>query len=170
MADVLVKVAFCFSMLTLTAFVQVPIMGYDYPLLFITCFLLTQLFRRNYALIAVMIYLVIGLSGLPVFTYGGGFTYVHEASFGYLLCLIPLALLGFFWKHIPLSMFGFRYIKNFSVVAIVVAHVCGFMYLLISGRLSFDNFMGLSFYPLLYDMVLGTLLIMVLPESESYEY
>jgi len=157
-------------MLTLTAFVQVPVMGYDYPLLFITCFLLTQIFRRNYALIAVMIYLVVGLSGLPVFTYGGGFAYAHLPSFGYLLSLIPLALLGFFWKHIPLSMFGFRYIKNFSIAAVPVAHVFGFMSLLISGKLSFDNFMGLSFYPLLYDMVLACLVVMLLPESESYEY
>lgn len=170
MADVLVKVAFCFSMLTLTAFMQVPIMGYDYPLLFVTCFLLTQIFRRNYALIATMIYLVVGLSGLPVFTYGGGFGYVHEPSFGYLLSLIPLALLAFFWKHIPLSMFGFRYVKNFSLAAIPVAHFCGFSYLFITGQLNFNNFMGLSFYPFLYDMVIGTIFVIVLPESESYEY
>ena len=157
-------------MLTLTAFLQVPLCGYDYPLLFSTCFVLTQIFRRNYALIATMIYLVVGLSGLPVFTYGGGFSYVREASFGHLLSLIPLALLGFFWKHIPLSMFGFRYIKNFSVAAIPVAHFCGFIYLLFSAQLSFDNFMGLSFYPFLYYLLLGIFFVIILPESESYVY
>ncbi len=38
---------------------------------------------------AQMIYIALGLTGQPIFSYGGGLSYLQEPSFGYLLGFIP---------------------------------------------------------------------------------
>ena len=38
------------------------------------------------------VYVLLGLVGLPIFTLGGGFGYVFQPTFGFLLGLIPSAL------------------------------------------------------------------------------
>lgn len=40
------------------------------------------------------LYVALGLLGLPIFTLGGGFSYVLQPSFGFLLGLIPAAALA----------------------------------------------------------------------------
>jgi biotin transport system substrate-specific component len=43
--------------------------------------------------LSVVLYLALGLSGVPVFTNGGGFSYVHEPTFGYLIGFVPAVIL-----------------------------------------------------------------------------
>jgi biotin transport system substrate-specific component len=46
--------------------------------------------------ISVMVYILIGLMGVPVFAAGGGLTYIFRPGFGFLLGFIPAAfLIGF---------------------------------------------------------------------------
>lgn len=40
-----------------------------------------------------VLYLLLGLSGIPVFSQGGGLMYLAQPTFGYLLGLIPMAFL-----------------------------------------------------------------------------
>jgi biotin transport system substrate-specific component len=65
---------------------------------------------KNAAALAQMAYLVLGLAlfqvfGLPVFTQGGGLSYLREPGFGYLLGFVPAGwltgYLAFLW---PLSL------------------------------------------------------------------
>ncbi|MCI8477929.1 MAG: biotin transporter BioY [Oscillospiraceae bacterium] len=46
-----------------------------------------------YGAISQAVYVLLGLSGLPVFTQGGGLGYIVQPSFGFLLGLIPAAFL-----------------------------------------------------------------------------
>ena len=50
-----------------------------------------------------LVYVLLGLCGLPIFTMGGGLGYVFQPSFGYLLGLIPAAwIIGKLQeKHLP---------------------------------------------------------------------
>lgn len=43
--------------------------------------------------ISVIVYLLIGLLGVPVFAAGGGFTYIFRPGFGFLLGFVPAAFL-----------------------------------------------------------------------------
>ncbi len=43
--------------------------------------------------LSVLVYLLIGLLGLPVFAAGGGFTYIFRPGFGFLLGFVPAAFL-----------------------------------------------------------------------------
>ncbi|MGN0427679.1 MAG: biotin transporter BioY [Agathobacter sp.] len=51
--------------------------------------------------ISVLVYLLIGLLGVPVFAAGGGFTYIFRPGFGFLLGFIPAAFsIGYISKKI----------------------------------------------------------------------
>lgn len=50
------------------------------------------------AVAAVLIYIIMGLAGLPLFTQGGGFMYITKYSFGYILGFIPMSLLTGLYK------------------------------------------------------------------------
>lgn len=47
----------------------------------------------RYGALSQLVYIVLGLIGLPVFTAGGGIAYVFQPTFGFLLALIPAAWL-----------------------------------------------------------------------------
>ena len=51
--------------------------------------------------LAVLLYVVIGLLGLPIFAAGGGLAYIVEPSFGYLIGFIAGAYVtGIIWKKL----------------------------------------------------------------------
>ncbi|MCS7030049.1 MAG: biotin transporter BioY [Gloeomargarita sp. SKYG116] len=66
---------------------------------------------RSVATVAVVAYLTLGLTGWPVFTAAGGWTYIYQPGFGYLVGMIPGAWvcgdLAFRWpvtlEHLALA-------------------------------------------------------------------
>lgn len=58
---------------------------------FFTC-MAGVLLGAKYGALSQAVYVLLGLVGLPIFTAGGGFTYVLQPTFGFLLGLIPAAL------------------------------------------------------------------------------
>ncbi len=171
----LIKIIFCFSLLCLAAFVQLPLLQYDtaidaftpynYSLIYIVCFALSLVGRNNYAFFAVLIYLAAGLCGLPIFAFGGGWQYVFEPSFGYLIGLIPLSALAFYirynWDALGIKTFNNRSIL--PLLALVVAHVFGLVYLLILREFNLHNLLSMSAYQFIYDIFWAHLLIIFLP-------
>ena len=49
------------------------------------------LLGRRWGALSQAVYVLLGLVGLPIFTMGGGFGYVFQPTFGFLLGLIPAA-------------------------------------------------------------------------------
>ncbi|MDD9898521.1 MAG: biotin transporter BioY [Candidatus Melainabacteria bacterium] len=174
MLQATISVIFCYTLLCLSNFVELPLWSfdpttgaltsYDYRLLYIVCFILSTSFRNNYALIAVGLYLISGLAGLPIFAFGGGVNYVFEPSFGYLLGLIPLSLLAFYAKiHIPeIGVRTFRDRSVLPLMGLVIAHGLGLIYLLVTQRLDLSNFASMSLYQIFYDIFLAHLVIIAL--------
>ncbi len=168
-----IKISFCFAALCLPAFVELNLLRYDFQLdnycfyeyytLYVICFLLSLIFKNNYIFAAVVIYLLAGLCGLPIFAFGGGWQYIYEPSFGYLLGLIPLSILGFFFRyHLP--HYGFHVFgRNLTpVLALWSAHLIGFVFLLCTQRLSMTSFESLGLWQLFYDTILGILICLAL--------
>lgn len=74
------------------AFIQIPVPGMDYfTLQFFFVLMAGMLLGRKLGALAVGVYVLLGLFGLPIFAAGGGFTYVLRPSFGYLLGFIVTA-------------------------------------------------------------------------------
>ena len=82
---------------------------------------------KNAAALAQIAYVVLGLFKLPVFAQGGGWDYLQQPSFGYILGFIPGAwLCGF------LAFQGKRRLESLAfsaVCGLVVIHLCGTIYL-----------------------------------------
>ncbi|WP_374191980.1 biotin transporter BioY [Chroococcus sp. FPU101] len=81
----------------------------------------------NAGLLSQIAYVLLGLAWVPVFAQGGGWNYLTEPSFGYLLGFIPGSwLCGWlaFRKRTNLESLAFS-----SLCGLVVIHLCGLVYL-----------------------------------------
>jgi len=71
-----------------------------------------------------LVYLVLGLIGLPVFSGGGGPAYVASPTFGYLLGFIPAsALAGFLMKGRPFTPFAVIAVSGLSMLTVYAVGV-----------------------------------------------
>ena len=87
----LVFTALFAALTALGAFLQIPVKPVAVTLQFLFTAMAGILLGRRYGALSQLVYVVLGLVGLPVFTNGGGFGYVFQPSFGFLLGLIPCA-------------------------------------------------------------------------------
>lgn len=72
-------------MTAIGAFIKIPLPIVPFTLQIIVVFLAGALLGSKRGLQSQLVYLFVGLAGLPVFTQGGGFTYVLQPTFGYLI-------------------------------------------------------------------------------------
>ena len=88
------------------AFMRIP-MGYSsVTLQYLFTAMAGLLLGRKWGALSQLIYVCLGLVGLPIFTMGGGFGYVFQPTFGFLLGLIPSAfVIGKMAKR-PLTFWG----------------------------------------------------------------
>lgn len=73
------------------AFLHFPLGALSVTLQFLFTALAGVLLGAKWGAISQIVYVCIGLVGLPVFTMGGGLSYIFQPSFGFLLGLIPAA-------------------------------------------------------------------------------
>ena len=76
-------VAVAVLLIAISGWIKIPLpipITFQFATIALLCFLLGE-----YCTVAVSVYIVMGLIGLPVFAEGGGFSYVLNPTFGYLL-------------------------------------------------------------------------------------
>lgn len=118
----LVLVALFASLTSVGAFMRIPMWPVPLTLQFMFTALAGVLLGGKRAAMSQLIYLLIGLAGIPVFTQGGGITYALKPSFGFLIGLIPSAyVIGAMTK------------KNGTIVAIAKACIAGLAVLYLIG-------------------------------------
>lgn len=80
------------ALIAVGAFIQIPVPHLDYfTLQFFFVLLAGILLGSKLGAVAVSIYVLTGLVGVPIFAAGGGISYVLRPSFGYLLGFIAAA-------------------------------------------------------------------------------
>ena len=87
----LVFTALFAALTALGAFLQIPVKPVAVTLQFLFTAMAGILLGRRYGALSQLVYVALGLVGLPIFTGGGGPGYVFQPSFGFLLGLIPCA-------------------------------------------------------------------------------
>ena len=86
-----------------------------------------------------LIYVLLGLVGLPIFTQGGGLMYVVKPSFGFLIGLIPMAfIVGLLTRRVSMQLSRpkqFLRLLLAQTVGLVVLYVIGlpYMYIFLKG-------------------------------------
>lgn len=97
---------------------------------------------RNAATISQIAYILLGLSWLHIFTYGGGIQYVFQPTFGYLLGFIPGAwVCGALAFRLPRRLESLAFSSLCGLLAI---HLTGISYLVVSYFLESESTRRLS--------------------------
>lgn len=118
------------------AFLRIPVGVISFTLqVFFTC-TAGLLLGPWYGAASQAVYVLLGLIGVPIFTEGGGLMYVAKPSFGFLLGLIPMALvIGLLTRR---EKCGFWRMVLACVVGLVVLYAIGlpYMYFALNGAWS----------------------------------
>ena len=73
------------ALIAVGAFIKIPIPVVPFTLQYLFTMLAGLLLGPVNGALAVVVYIVLGLIGLPIFTQGGGLWYVFKPSFGYII-------------------------------------------------------------------------------------
>lgn len=106
------------------AFIRVDIPFVPFTLQFFFCAFAGILLGSRLGALSQIVYVVIGLIGIPVFTKGGGISYIFQPTFGYLLGFIVCA-----WVIGRIS----ESIKKQNFISILLSVVSGLLVLYLIG-------------------------------------
>lgn len=124
----LVFCSFFTALITIGAFIKIPVPFMDYfTLQFLFVLLAGILLGSKLGACAVSVYVFMGLLGMPVFAAGGGIYYILKPSFGYLIGFIGTAfLVGHLVEKKPLHSFLGYF--GISLLGMLVTYTIGFFY------------------------------------------
>ena len=137
----LVLTALFAALTAVGAFFKIPFALAAISLQFLFTAMAGILLGAGYGALSQLVYVLIGLVGVPIFALGGGFSYVLQPTFGFLLGLIPAAwVIGVLAKR-PLK-FWRTALAMLAGLAILYAIGVPYMALIANGYLG----KGLTFW------------------------
>ncbi|WP_010233526.1 biotin transporter BioY [Clostridium arbusti] len=87
----LVMVSIFASLTAIGAFIKIPIPYVPFTLQFLFCAMAGIILGPKLGALSQILYVIIGLMGVPIFTEGGGLYYIFKPTFGYLIGFIVAA-------------------------------------------------------------------------------
>lgn len=135
------------------AFIRIPIPVVPFTLQYLFTMMAGLLLGAGKGSLAVWVYILLGLSGIPVFAQGGGIGYIFQPSFGYILGFAAGAwVTGKIAEKSARPGWGRLLAANFAGLGIVYAS--GMIYYYLMSRFYLKNPIGL--WPLfLYCFILA---------------
>lgn len=121
------------ALISIGAFIKIPIPLVPFTLQFLFTMLAGLLLGGKLGATSVLIYIILGLIGLPVFTEGGGLGYLLRPSFGYIIgfCIASLVT-GTIANKVYPPTYARLLTANFAGLGIVYA--CGMAYYYVIGN------------------------------------
>lgn len=123
------------------AFIKIQIGIVPFTFQFFFCAFSGVLLGSRKSMISQLVYVIIGLIGIPVFTNGGGFTYIFQPTFGYLLGFIAC---GYTVGKLTENLKDLNFPKMLGAIltGLMVIYIIGVPYLYMIVKL----YMGKSAY------------------------
>lgn len=128
----LILVAMFAALTAIGAFIKVPIPFVPFTLQYLFCALAGMILGSRLGALSQIVYVTIGLIGVPVFTEGGGINYIFKPTFGYLIGFIVAAyVIGKirenvkelnFLRAIFILLLGLFFIYLFGVVYLYISY------------------------------------------------
>lgn len=126
----LILTALFAALTAIGAFIRIPFAFSSITLQFFFTAMAGVLLGARWGAASQAVYVLLGLAGLPIFTQGGGFSYVLQPTFGFLVGLIPAAWLigymsrkksGFWWLCLGcLAGLGVLYLIGMPYMAVIL--------------------------------------------------
>ena len=116
-------------MTAVTGFIRIPLSPVPITLQTLVVYLSGGLLGKRWGTISQVVFLGLGVIGLPVFAHGGGLGYILQPTFGYLLAF-PLAawIIGWWMKRKNQEM-HYRTLLTAYVLGLLVINILGTVYL-----------------------------------------
>lgn len=116
------------SLIAIGAFIKIPIGVVPVTLQFVFCALAGIILGKKKGSLAFLLYLIIGLSGIPVFTVGGGPAYILKPTFGYLVgMLLAVYVIGYLSEKFSTTNIIKLFVINF--IGLLIVYTVGVAYL-----------------------------------------
>lgn len=103
-------------LMVVSAFIRIPFPPVPLTFQTVVAVLAGLMLGPGYGTAAVAVYVFMGLLGLPVFTNGGGFAYVLEPTFGYILGFVAAAFVA-----------GLVRGRSLALPRLIIAALAGFL-------------------------------------------
>lgn len=128
----LVGIALFAALTAFGGFIRIPLFPVPITLQTMFVYMAGGLLGRRRGAVSQLIFLILGLSGVPVFSMGGGIGYVLQPTFGYLLAF-PMGawMVGHFIARMPEEKRWFRYLSALAA-GLITIHLVGVIYLYVS--------------------------------------
>lgn len=131
------------------------------PILMFNC----SVVGKRMAITSVILYILLGLIGLPIFALGGGIRYFTEFSFGYILAYIPALVIA---GNLLNSKYSIKNILLAAIFGTCTIHLLGMFYMTIIALLKHEyssfilNWIGSqSGIKIIYDIILSFTLMLI---------
>lgn len=138
--------------------IALPVLAIPFTFQFIISLLTGVVLGARRAMLAQGLYILMGLTGLPVFAKGGGLAYLFEPSFGYLIGMFLCAgLIGWVSDHLDPTRSTLKtwQLLPLNGLGLVIVYALGVGYLLVvkniyaDGSLTFVKAMQFGMIPYL---------------------
>ena len=115
------------AMIVVGAFIKIPVPVVPFTLQFLFTTLAGLLLGSKRGMISVVVYMILGLIGLPVFSEGGGIWYILKPSFGYIIGLcIGTFVIGLIAERMKEKTIPRYLLANFT--GLMIVYVVGMVY------------------------------------------
>lgn len=114
------------ALIAVSAFIKIPIQPVAITLQTFFVVLSALLLGAKLSTISVAIYLLLGLLGLPIFTMGGGISYVLQPTFGYLIGFLGMSVVTGSLAHIKQN-------KIPHLLQLIIAGILGLLMVYLFG-------------------------------------
>ncbi|MFV0382379.1 MAG: biotin transporter BioY [Breznakia sp.] len=117
--------AFFAVVIAMSAFIKIPIGIVPMTLQTMTVMLVALVLGAKYGFLSVLLYIGLGLLGLPVFANGAGLSYVLQPSFGYLLGFLATSV---FVGYCKTKINSFASLLLVCSIGLGILYFCGISY------------------------------------------
>ncbi len=131
------------ALIIVGTFLKIPIPALPITLQVMFTTMAGLMLGGKWGCIAVSIYTLMGLLGLPVFAGGGGFSYVLRPSFGYIIGFIIGAFVTGNIAH-KVSNPSYKRLFAATFVGLAIIYFCGMIYFYLISTLYLNNPIGIG--------------------------
>jgi len=136
----LVMIAMFAALTAVGAFIKIPLPVVPFTLQIVFVFLAGCLLGGRNGFLSQLVYIGIGLAGMPVFTQGGGITYVLQPTFGYLIGFALAALvIGFLINRVEAPTKKHFIAANIVGLIIIYAVAVPYLYMALNVWLNMKS-------------------------------
>ena len=126
-------------------------------------FFILALLYRKYTLVTILLYIVLGFAGYPIFAMGGGWKYIFQYGVGYILSFIPAV---FFAGTILNRNYSFKNVFRAVLAGVIIINLIGALILIIIACLRHESWFmiknllySMGIFKFIYDIIFSIIAI-----------